>query len=151
MKLMNTLGEVIFDPGDENRPLDAGRTIEIAVELKQDLSGLKLYSKRINEVNLAGARLKGADLKTCSFFGTDLSGADLRGADLEMALMAGANLKGANLTGANLRYAVLKGAHVEGAKFENADVTGCDRQDELCSEAVETTYIMVRKKKKAAN
>ena len=68
----------------------------------------------LEDANLGGADLAGADLEF----------ANLVGADLEGAGLGRANLRGAILRGANLRGAILLGAHFEGAYLERADLEG---------------------------
>lgn len=79
--------------------------------------------------NLAGANLRGADLRSAN-----LSGASLRRANLGGVDFGGANLRGADLEGANLRGAYLGGATLpDGRKFEqyvNDPLLGiCDEPD----------------------
>src|SRR5271165_1032840 len=66
-------------------------------------------------VELAGARLDGADLA-----GLDLERARLAGASLDGASLDGSNLEEADLSGASLVGATLRGANLEDADLEGA-------------------------------
>ncbi|WP_437916835.1 pentapeptide repeat-containing protein [Sorangium sp. So ce302] len=81
------------------------------------------------QMNLAGADLRGQDLSGKNFCGCDLRGADLReaklvGANLNGAQMGGALLEGADLSGAALCGADLTGATAVRARIVGADLTG---------------------------
>ena len=78
----------------------------------------------MEDANLNGADLGGADLKVANLEGAYLKDANLKDANLEGAYLIGANLYGANLIGANLYGANLIGANLKGAILEGADLTG---------------------------
>ena len=59
--------------------------------------------KTVNEANLRGANLYGANLREANLRGADLRGANLYGANLREADLRGANLYGADLREADLR------------------------------------------------
>ena len=92
------------------------------------------YPDRMQDCNLAGADLKGADLewaflKSANLSGSNLKGLNLSGAYLQMADLKGANLTGANLENADLSKANLKGADLKGSicygtNFSEADLAG---------------------------
>ena len=58
------------------------------------------------------------------------------------------NLTSADLTGANLRYAILERARIDGAKLEGTDVTGTDREKELGGDTFDSSYVMVRRRRR---
>jgi uncharacterized protein YjbI with pentapeptide repeats len=83
----------------------------------------------LDEWNLGGVDLKGADLREADFDRSDLSKANLRGADLSGAYLAevdlsGANLREANLCDADLSFANLNNADLRGCSLRNADTNG---------------------------
>ena len=67
-------------------------------------------------VDLYGANLSDANLRSADLYGANLSGANLSDANLRSADLHGANLSGANLSDANLRSANLSDANLYGAK-----------------------------------
>jgi len=71
--------------------------------------GMRLYTPRLQEVELDHAHLKGANL---------------RQHQLQRALLSGANLEGADFTGAHLEGADLSYSHLEGAQFAEAHLQG---------------------------
>lgn len=87
---------------------------------------------------LAGADLRGADLRNSNLKGKSLCGADLmcanmKGAnlglaDLMYANMKGANLELANLTKTNLRGACLRNTYLWNANLRGADLRGADME-----------------------
>lgn len=89
--------------------------------------------------DLAGANLKGGQLRQAVLERVNLEGADMRGAVLLHARLAGANLRGALLHEADLRHAGLKGANLADAelhrvradhvRLDRADLSGADLQD----------------------
>ena len=93
----------------------SGKRLDAIVALNDaDLRGVKLGGADQGYVNLSYVNLSGADLS-----GADLSGADLSGADLSRATLSG----GATLNGANLRDANLSGADLSGADLSGADLS----------------------------
>jgi len=78
----------------------------------------------LDRAHLAGADLKGADLRVAHLEGAILVEADLEGADLRFAHLEGAHLEGAHLEGADLRWAQLEGANLEGADLGRARLQG---------------------------
>ena len=94
------------------------------------------YPDRMQDCNLAGADLKGADfewafLKSANLSGSNLKGLNLSGAYLQMADLTGANLTGANLENADLSRANLKGVDLKGSicygtNFSGADLKGAN-------------------------
>lgn len=73
-------------------------------------------------INLSGADLASAYLQTTNLTGTDLSGANLSAAYIEWANLSSANLSSANLTGAFLDPAQLTGANLTGTQLSGADL-----------------------------
>jgi uncharacterized protein YjbI with pentapeptide repeats len=95
------------------------------------LVNASLAGANLNNANLTGALLKGADLS-----GANLQGANLTDADLSGAALAGANLHRANLTDADLSGADVSGANLNGARFSNTtcpDGTNSDADGGRCS------------------
>jgi len=116
------------------------------VDLGQTAPGATRFTLVLDQVDLAGMRLKAAiltnaRLRGSRFYGsgeddrwgtfddliTDLSGADLKDADLTSALLANAimhrtSLIRATLTNANLTHARLTGANLGSAKLVGADL-----------------------------
>jgi uncharacterized protein YjbI with pentapeptide repeats len=84
------------------------------------------FKKRLQDADLRGADLGGADLRNADLGDADLGGADLRNADLGDANLIGAYLRGAYLGGADLRGADLQGADLGGAYLRNAYLRGAD-------------------------
>lgn len=78
----------------------------------------------VEEPDLSGAVLDGADLAEVDLGGADLSEASLRGANLFRADLMTADLIEANLRGANLNRADLGGAACNGTNFSRADLRG---------------------------
>ncbi|TRU44385.1 MAG: pentapeptide repeat-containing protein [Microcystis aeruginosa Ma_QC_Ca_00000000_S207] len=86
--------------------------------------------KAIREGTIDKTTLQQVDLSGAFLIGANLSDADLRGANLSDADLRGANLSGANLWIADLSWANLSGAEVENAIFTNATgITPEQKQD----------------------
>jgi len=98
--------EVIFTHEQENNSIKI--TVELAAQLK---------------INLSGANLSGASLSLANLSGANLSGASLSGANLSLASLSGANLSLASLVGANLSLANLSGANLSGASLSLASLS----------------------------
>jgi uncharacterized protein YjbI with pentapeptide repeats len=62
----------------------------------------ELYGLSLNEMDLRGAQMQGADFLLCSLIGANLSGANLEGCNFERAMLDGTNFEGASLKDANL-------------------------------------------------
>jgi uncharacterized protein YjbI with pentapeptide repeats len=75
-----------------------------------DLTGADLSCANLRTFSLSGADLVFADLHRADLRGDWLVYANLYGADLRGAILSGANLYGANLSGTNLSGANLSGA-----------------------------------------
>jgi hypothetical protein len=91
-----------------------------------DLRGADLAGESLRGADLRGARLARADLSGADLTHADLSGAVLSGADLSGAVLYGARLVEANLAGADLREAVLRGADLTGAHLAGARLAGAE-------------------------
>jgi hypothetical protein len=125
------------------------RRLRDAVQAKDpaaDLSGCDLSDVLFSSIRIAGAILRGADLRRANLTGGYFRGCDLReancsktristsdfrdanlaGADLTGADWTGAVLTGANLSGANLSRAKLVKARLEGADLTDANLNGTD-------------------------
>jgi uncharacterized protein YjbI with pentapeptide repeats len=126
----------------------------VALDCTTTGKGVNWQRCYVDERNLAGETLAGANLREASFQRSNLDGADLTGANAYRARFLSASLKGAkldrgqfseadftraDLTGASLRnvdlrrarfyHASLRGADLSGAKaadtdFLNADLSG---------------------------
>ena len=90
--------KVIF----ETEAVSMKAAIEHAIEKTIDLYGANLYGADLRSANLYGANLRSADLRSANLCGADLCGANLRSADLRSANLCSADLRSANLYGANL-------------------------------------------------
>ena len=90
---------------------------------KEEIEVLQRHAKWLkNEEGGEKADLQDADLRGADLRGADLQDADLRGANLWGANLRGADLRGANLWGANLQDADLRGANLWGANLQDADL-----------------------------
>ena len=92
---------------------------------KLELSGANLFnaylrSANLSNANLCGADLQNADLRKSNLEGAELQNADLSGADLSFAGLQNADLRGANLTGARLARANLYNADLQNSSFANS-------------------------------
>jgi uncharacterized protein YjbI with pentapeptide repeats len=90
------------------------------------LRGANLRYASAFKAFLAGARLIDADLRGASLIGADLQDADLVRADLQDADLIGADLRGANLDDARLNDVDLSGADLGGAKLITAQLIHAD-------------------------
>ena len=103
--------------------------------------GVYEISANLDDADLSGVNLSGADLSCTSMIRANLSGADLSGADLSHTHLFHANMSSENakqsflfnadalytdLSGANLSYAFLKYADLSGAHLRNANLRGAD-------------------------
>lgn len=98
----------------------------------------------LQDANLRGAGLGGADLRGANLQDADLSGAYLREAQLQGANLVGADLRNADLSEANLFGADLVDARLSGACFYSAvlgeaqlwhtDLTGVDFSEAIVDE-----------------
>ncbi|ARI83209.1 pentapeptide repeats family protein [Microcystis aeruginosa FACHB-905 = DIANCHI905] len=99
------------------------------------LRGADLRGAFLSEANLKGADLRRAFLSEANLSGADLSEANLSGADLRGAILSGAILWGANLKGAGLSLAFLRGAILSGANLGQADLWEANLSGANLSEA----------------
>lgn len=144
-----------------------GKDFADAVKSGRDFSGARLTGDvQLQDIDLTGAKLKGADLGAARLHRTRLDGADLRkvflqcahvtearfdgadlsranldevhasGASFEGATLVGAAMDGADLTGANLRNADLTGANLTQANLTGADLTGAILDDVIVDAAI---------------
>ncbi len=99
--------------------LEAKLPIEPATDIQAALTVIGRRNPALggSAINLAGTRLRGANLPYANFRGAKLPYADLRGADL-----TGADLRSANLDSSKLRYAYLGDADLRNAELPNADL-----------------------------
>lgn len=108
---------VLEDLVDDDEKLDER---EVSLSLRgRDLRYSFLTASDMHRVDLAYAKLQGANL-----LDTNLQGADLNKANLQRAV-----LDDAKLEGANLRWADLRGAFLSGAKARAADLVFASLQD----------------------
>lgn len=89
-----------------------------------DLAGADLMGARLDLANLADADLSAADLEGANLMQARVTGARMTDANLADAALAGADLTGACLVGARLAGADLRGTALVGASLEGADLTG---------------------------
>lgn len=98
-----------------------------------DVVLLRVNARRLDDQDLTGAYLLGADmaglrgrrliLREASLRNASLRGADLRGAVLQGAVLRGADLRNCNLSDARLAEADLRGADLRGADLRGADLS----------------------------
>ena len=117
--IKSIFGEVLFSFEKENNTIKD--TLEEANLRGADLGGANLRGAELEGADLGGANLRGAELE-----GANLRGANLGGANLEDANLGSANLRGADLISANLRGANLGGADLISANLRGADLRGAD-------------------------
>lgn len=111
-------------------------TIDKTTLQQVDLSGAILRGADLRGAFLSEANLKGADLRRTFLSEANLSGADLRGAILSGAILWGANLKGAGLSLAFLRGAILSGANLGQADLWEANLSGANLSEANLSGAI---------------
>jgi hypothetical protein len=90
----------------------------------------------LRDADLAGRRLRWANLSFVNFLGANLRGADLRCSFLTMAILEGANLRGADISaaisheasfrGADLTEASLHGSAVTESRLDSANLSGAN-------------------------
>ena len=95
-----------------------------------DLHGILLGGADLTKANLSKSNLTRANLNEAR-----LNGANLSGTDLSYATMFFANLTGANLTGANFSNAGLKGVNFSEANLTDANFTGAKLEEATFSKA----------------
>lgn len=86
-----------------------------------DFGGLNLKGR-----NLAGARLRQADLSTAIASHARFGGGDLRDLNAYGATMSGADFARADLTNATFVGAYLEGANFAGARLDGANFSGAE-------------------------
>ena len=84
-----------------------------------DFSGME-----VRGLNLAGARLRQADLSLTVMNRTRFSRADMRDVEAYGGVFSGSNLAGADLTNASFVGAYLDGANLSGAKLSGTNLSG---------------------------
>ena len=84
-------------------------------------SDKNVKSYKLDNVDLEGANLKGAELNL-----TDLKNANLEEVQLQGANLKGVRLQGANLQNANLQNADLGGTELQGANLQNASLQNAE-------------------------
>jgi hypothetical protein len=123
----------------------AGRVLQFLGEI-----GLvQLLVTEIEELNFAGAQLKGLplsgiDMEDVNLAGADLEEADLSGADLEEVDFRYADLKGANLSGVTMADVLLKGAALDHTDLRGAnlaDASGLE-EDELARACLDASTVL---------
>jgi len=127
--IKSVFGNVLFSFEKENNTIKD--TLEEANLRGAELRGANLISANLGDAelrgaNLGGANLRGAELEGANLAGANLGDAELRGANLISANLGDAELRGANLRGANLGGANLRGANLRGAELEGANLAGAD-------------------------
>ena len=102
-------------------------------EEQVDLAGADLRGADLGEADLRGANLQGAHLIRADLRGADLYRADLSQTDLTFADLSRADLRGASLLRANLRAnfgkADLRGANLSRADLNSAILAGADLRE----------------------
>lgn len=77
----------------------------------------------LQEIQLAGVGMPGADFGEANLLWANLEGADLYRSDFKLAILRGANLRNAKLENANLSEANLVEAILDEANLRNADLS----------------------------
>lgn len=100
------------------------------------LEGLRLDGADFTGANLLRARLGGADLSSATLVDAELSGSDMElavliGADLSFADLEGANLEDADATGATFYEAQGERLNLFSAVLVDADLTNADLNDAI--------------------
>ena len=113
------------------------------VRLKSDLSyvdasGVNLTpgDKLLIEIGVPGIALDEGRLRVARLNNSNLAGAQMVGADLWKANFDGSYLQSANFTGADLSYATFDGANVDGANFSGVKGLTQQQLDSACASAV---------------
>lgn len=109
------------------RITDKDRTGRILVFL-QEIGLLQSYAVNLENLDFAGAELKGLQMDGMDFEGSNLRGADLedgrfRNADFEEADLRGADMDDADFRGADFEDALLKGAGLDHTDLRGADLS----------------------------
>jgi uncharacterized protein YjbI with pentapeptide repeats len=87
------------------------------VSLKnRNLAGARLRQADLSAANAGRARFEGGDLRDLNAYGAVMGGADFAHADLSNATFVGAYLEGANFAGAKLAGANFSGAEMAHAR-----------------------------------
>ncbi|MBP2404005.1 pentapeptide repeat-containing protein [Streptomyces syringium] len=114
------------------------------------LTGANLSYIWLNKANLSNAWLSRANLSGAWLSKTILTGAWLVHTDLTHARLDGANLSGARLTDATLTGVILDGANLTGAWLEEADLTAaCLRKADLTAAHLEDATLIRTRLEKA--
>ena len=79
---------------------------------------------QVEQLDLSGANLVGADIRNAQLVFADFSGAFLMYVDLENSLLSGADFSNADLSNANLKDADLTGADLSGANLSGTNLAG---------------------------
>jgi len=109
--------------------LDGKRLRARSESVQWDLSGLNLRGAVLTQLDLKGARFRGADLSGAAFMKVGLQEADFRdvsagGAIFEDVNLAYASFRGSDLRGASFSYANLADINFKGADLRGASVNG---------------------------
>ena len=114
-----------LDPSPKERASAYARAVPRSVTLSlrnRDLSYANLLRVDLRQVDLSGAKARGAILAATQLQGADLSRAQLQGAVLGVAQLQSADLSWAQLHGADLSWAQLQGATIRRAQLQGADL-----------------------------
>ena len=87
-----------------------------------DLSGANLSNTSFHRANFSGVNLKGSSLRNFRCNNCDFSGANLQRSDLYKAKFESTNLSGANLRGIRTYQTAFSYANLTGADFRGADL-----------------------------
>jgi uncharacterized protein YjbI with pentapeptide repeats len=121
------------------QPLDEGE-IDLAGAKLQcfDLSnlafnGVSLSNANLQQANLTGTSLCGADLNDTKLQWADITNTDFQNAHLERANLSESDCSSVVLRGANLRYATMLNVNLTNAKLQGADLTNATLQGSVLS------------------
>ncbi|MBC1219168.1 pentapeptide repeat-containing protein [Nostoc sp. UCD121] len=110
-----------FDVGAYDEPYRQGIT--------SDLSGINLTCADLNEANLTGVNLEGANLSNANLTCANLNQSNLTNVDLSGANLSEAFLECAELDGTNMRWANLFRAEIRVSDVFCPDLTGAKNVD----------------------
>jgi len=106
----------------EVKPCVAGSNLQNLNLAGADLRDANLYAMNLLRVNLEGADLRDADLRRVNLREANLNGADLRGAQLYRANLNRAQMSDADLSGSNMYRAYVSRATLRNSNFQETDL-----------------------------
>jgi uncharacterized protein YjbI with pentapeptide repeats len=129
---LTVLGRRKIEQDPPKKSIDLRNTYLAQVELQEaNLSGAKLYGadlrfSDLSRTNLSNADFSHADLRGAKLYGADLRFSDLSRTNLNNADFSHADLRGAKLYGADLRFSNLSRTNLSNADLSNADLSNAN-------------------------